>query len=533
MRTNRTAALGVVALVATLAGCGISQGTRNFAEEVNGQIQRREQEIEQTRKELADFLASPESEGFRQAAEREQWAQRIEIAAGKVSAARSTYDQKVKPILDADDSGREYEVYEPLDQIGPILESTREESGFWRARRDGMVELKSKIDVARQQMRNHVASTEAAMEQLRPQAAAAKREFPDQADAISALVTPLEGRLEASQSALQGFEAEYRKHESGSGADYGLMYALAGLMQMNDQNVAQAANEAEAKFAELSTSYARTLVDMKAEYFLTVRRQSWDNNVDYPSLHDYDYPQRQVDAPTMDYFDDISSSLATYKRGWFGNDLNLFPNVDKAKWDALKIDPEEQWPSSDDDEAELWLQDTTAKYYHKYHVVQNGETSETDWVEVEEAFFLANLDNLGMDVEAKPYGVFESEKMTQAAPPGMAYVGNERYGRWERSNGGMMWTWIAPYLFYRSLFGNPWMYSRNEYTTFRNGYYGSRPYYGTGSTPMYGTRSSRTQSSPTLAGSTFGRSGGFSRAPSSVRGAGPAGRGGGFGGSGK
>lgn len=517
-----------------LAGCGISQGTRNFAEQTERQIERRAQEIESARQELTAFLESPESEGLREAAEREQWVGRLDVAAQKVETSRKTYDEKVRPILEADDSSREYELYEPLESIGQILESTRENTEFWRVRRDAMMQVKANAGQVREQARAAVESIETQLQRIRPQSVQAKREFEDQAEAIDALVDPLEERLTAAREALGVVEEQYRTHQQGSGGDYGAMLGAAQVIETNHAYVAQAANEAEAKFSQLSQSYARTLIDMNAEYFLTIRRQSWDNSRDYPALHNYDYPERQVDAETLRHFDEIRTSLATYKRGWFSNDLDLFRGVDAQRWNALQIDPEENWPSKDDDEAELWLQNTRAQYFHKYHVVENGETYETDWVPVEEAFFFANIDNLGMDVEAKPYGAFESEKMTNAAPPGMAYVGNERYGRWERRNGGTVWTWIAPYLFYRSLFGNPWQYNRSEWNTWRSGYYGSRPYYGgTASSPRYGTRSSRTQSSPVLSGSRFGRSGGFSRPAGSVRGAGPAGRGGGFGGSGK
>jgi len=523
--------LGFLAAVVFLSACGVSEYTREVAERAHSLIEQRKNEIANSQKELAAFLASDQSIGFRNAAKTEEWEARLAAAAAKVAEAETLYNTEVKPSIEADDSSREYDLQTFSEKAVQLVEGARADSQFWRDRLAFLQEAKAKADQVRSQSQALVAQLDAQLKQLDARAVAAKREFSEQSRQIDGLLAPLKARGAAAKASLAKVEEQFKAHESGSGADYGVFGSEAQRVINLQREVVEGANNAEAKFAELSRSYAKTLIDMKAEHSLTVRRQSWDNSQEYPSLHDTDFV-RSVDGPTFEFFGELNGSIATFSKGWFSDSLSFFPPVDQAQWDKLKIDPVENWPS-DDDEAEIWLQDGKAEYFHKYHVVENGEVGETDWVPVDEAFFFANLDNLGMDVEAKPYGVFEENKLTHAAPPGMAYVGNERYGRWERQGGGMVWTWIAPYLFYRSLFGSPWQYSRNEWSTWRSGYYGSRPYYGSGSTPMYGTRSSRTQTAPRLSGSNFGRSGGFSRPSGSVRGAGPASRGGGFGGSGK
>lgn len=523
--------LGFLAAVVFLSSCGVSEYTREVAERARTQIEQRKNEVERSKNDLAAFLASEESVGFRSAAQAEEWEARLAAAAAKVTEAETLYNTEVKPSIEADDSSREYDLQTFSEKAVQLVEGARADSQFWRDRLAFLQEAKAKADQVRSQSQALVAQLEAQLKQLDARAVAAKREFSEQSRQIDELLAPLKARGAAAKTSLAKVEEQFKAHESGSGADYGVFGSEAQRVVNLQREVVEGANNAEAKFAELSRSYAKTLIDMKAEYVLTIRRQSWDNSQEYPSLHDFDYTS-PVDAANFEFFDNLNGSIATNSKGWFGDDLRLLPGMNQAHWDALKIDPVANWPEGDTD-AEFWVQDGKAEYFHKYHVVENGEVSETDWVPVDEAFFFANLDNLGMDVEAKPYGVFEENKLTHATPPGMAYVGNERYGRWERQGGGMVWTWIAPYLFYRSLFGSPWQYSRNEWSTWRSGYYGSRPYYGSGSTPMYGTRSSRTQTSPTLSGSNFGRSGGFSRPSGSVRGAGPASRGGGFGGSGK
>lgn len=523
--------MGIVAVTALSIGCGVSQQTIDDVQRVTDQLEQRKREIETSKSELKAYLASEDSKGFRSANESEGWEARLDAASGKIAQAEKLLTGTVQPILDADDSGQEYVIWETLTQCEELVGGTRQAIDFWPARRTALEKAKAGAESYRADARTWVGEIGTTLKQLQSRASAVKREFPEQKEPIDQLLTPLQARLVGSREALTKLETQYKAHTSNQDPDYAVFAHQLAYINSSKAEVIKGTAATEALISELSRSYAKTLIDMKADYTLMIRRQSWDNGVDYPSLHDHDY-NRQVDVASFEHFDSIPGSLATYKRGFFGNDMTVLGGVDSERWDALKIDPEESWPS-DDDEAELWLQQAKADYFHKYHVVENGELSETDWVPVDEAFFFANIDNLGMDVEAKPYGVFEADKLTHAAPPGMAYVGDPRYGRWENRGGGSVWTWIAPYLFYRSLFGSPWMYQRNEWNTWRTGYYGSRPYYGgSGSSRSYGTRSSRTQSS-TLSGSQFGRSGGFSRPAGSVRGAGPASRGGGFGGSGK
>ena len=193
---------------------------------------------------------------------------------------------------------------------------------------------------------------------------------------------------------------------------------------------------------------------------------------------------------------------------------------------VLGIDPVQAWPRGDN-AAEYWVEKAEAHYFHKYLVQENGQTTETGWTEVTEELFFKNVDNLGMDVESKPYGSFESEKLTHAAPPGMAYVGNPHYGRWvSDGSGGSVWNWIGPYLFFRTMFGSPVSYNRSDWSNWSRDYRGSRPYYG-GSTsaPRWGSKSQTVRTSPRMQGTTLARSGGLRQASTSVRGAGPSSRG--------
>lgn len=137
------------------------------------------------------------------------------------------------------------------------------------------------------------------------------------------------------------------------------------------------------------------------------------------------------------------------------------------------------------------------KYLHKYLILykegQEMKVDSTDWLEVNENFFILNEENLDMSIlsmNAKG----EIDKLV--APPGYRHiVGNERYGRWEDRNGQRMWVFFGQYMFFRHVFGYG---SRsiyyNSYNTYRTNYSGTRPYYGTKKgVSQWGTNSANTK----------------------------------------
>ncbi len=143
------------------------------------------------------------------------------------------------------------------------------------------------------------------------------------------------------------------------------------------------------------------------------------------------------------------------------------------------------------------------EYYHQYRIIkedQNGDINEeiTDWYPVGEAFFDANLNNMGMEIASKG----EDGKITKSiGPPGYgSYVGNEKYGRWSQRDGGSFWEFYGKYALMSSMF-NMMAYParRSYYNDYRGGYYGTgRSYYGPRSsngTYAYGTRSKYNTSS--------------------------------------
>lgn len=243
----------------------------------------------------------------------------------------------------------------------------------------------------------------------------------------------------------------------------------------------------EARCGQLDRTYTRTLVDMKAEYKVVFGRASWDSSSDYGE-------QTHLYSPVI-----VSPrEFVNYVK----NPNNVQP---------VGIDPFENRPGSHDG-SEFWIEDTDEAFFHQYIVHENGVLTRTDWVPVDDDDFYANVENLGMDILNKPYGMYDDEAEEEAAPAGYAYVGNPRYGTW--NNG--VWTWLPAYLLWSNLYGGR-RYMYNDWDDWRRNYRGARPYYGrrTGDENEYGTYGSAGRGY--FGGTTWARSGGLNRQDPTIR----------------
>jgi len=160
------------------------------------------------------------------------------------------------------------------------------------------------------------------------------------------------------------------------------------------------------------------------------------------------------------------------------------------------------------------------KYEQELRTVRTREgvtTSDETWVDVGKSQYQAMERNLGMAVEHKGTGKYDSESERVAQPAGFAYMAppgqSNQYGHWEHSGGRDFWVFYGQYALMRDLLFNrdyrP--LDRNEYEDFRNYRQRNQTYYGrdsaSDSTPKYGTAGTSTQER--YSGSTFSKSGGF------------------------
>jgi hypothetical protein len=143
-------------------------------------------------------------------------------------------------------------------------------------------------------------------------------------------------------------------------------------------------------------------------------------------------------------------------------------------------------------------------------------TSDEKWVDVSKAQYQAMEKNLGMAIEHKPAGKYDTESERIAQPAGFAYMAppgqSNQYGHWEQNNGTSFWVFYGQYALMRDLLFNrsyrPLDYREyHDYYTYRQR---NETYYGRDTAtqaPKYGTSGTATQER--YSGSTFAKSGGF------------------------
>jgi hypothetical protein len=185
-------------------------------------------------------------------------------------------------------------------------------------------------------------------------------------------------------------------------------------------------------------------------------------------------------------------------------------------WDKLLVDMDTRGHFG----GKTWNQDIrTVSTHYPDASLREGQTASNDkWVQVSEATYDSEKNDLGMAIEHKAAGKYDNEAERVAQPAGFAYiapvaVGRNQYGYWDHSGGQEFWVWYGQYALMRDLLFNhdyrplgryEWEGYRDYWSSGRT-YYGSDPNYG--NAPRYGTQGTSTPNR--YSGSTFAKSGGF------------------------
>ncbi|MFY9726588.1 MAG: hypothetical protein WAJ87_13920 [Bryobacteraceae bacterium] len=144
-------------------------------------------------------------------------------------------------------------------------------------------------------------------------------------------------------------------------------------------------------------------------------------------------------------------------------------------------------------------------------------TSDEAWVDVSGPTYDAMRNDLGMAIEHKPAGKYDSEAERVAQPAGFAYMappgqGSNQYGYWEHRDGRDFWVFYGQYALMRDLLFNRSYrpIERYDWEGYRDSWRSGRTYYGrdeAAGAPKYGSQGTVTQDR--YAGSNYARSGGF------------------------
>jgi hypothetical protein len=540
--------LVVFVLLLLLSSCGgLPKETKERAKKIPERIELMQKFVKEQSDKYKVLESAPDFKAYKVYADREKWANKFLEADAESKRASKEYNETIVPILKKDEEKDLAALTKQMDRVDRILVEAKNSSKEPFARIVFIDEAKEKCAAWIDAAEKDVAGIGKQNSQLLEQVKKVKNDFPAKADEVSTLFAPFIEEERKAKSALSSAQEEYKKHQQKE-QDVFVDYALLGdstvsitgtlkTLKENDQKL-------RSKLEELYQSYTKILADMRIEYFVTPARISWEESefIEWPSEHVYSYGARQVDEEIFQYFASLPPEQEIANERW-----SFSINIDKKMWDTLKINPTEAMPSGDN-ESDYWIEDDDIKAYHKYIIIRNnGEKEETDWVEVDEEDYAEMEDDLGMAIESKAYGEFESEKHEEPAPPGLAFVGNEKYGEWKKdpASGNTFWHYYGQYAMFRDILGmgmmgRPNYYDYDEYDRWRRDYKEKKqPYYGTttgtGGTSVnrYGTYGTETRSNSRFANTHFSRTGGFKTADAGVRGAGSANRGGGPGGGGK
>jgi len=507
-------------VVLFLAGCGqgLSHSTRTRAKSLVQELKSTRAFI-QARKEKYDSLSgSPDFSAMAGYAAREKWDRAFADAATTLARAREVYDRGLKVTLKQDHPEGEALALAQIEQVSSVIREARDQATapFERAAR-----IRAAMADARAMETSALAAADTILSTVQRLAqgpvAKAMEQFPGSEAKIAARFALFSKMADNTAANTDIVKSQYTAHTAGD-ADYAAFVTAADAIEQARATLSKEGPAFETDLDQLYQSYTKILEDMKADYWVTILRESWDEGSEgyHPGIFPYDV---QVSPAVFQALTQSrAESIADLSPGFTGMHLRVAPGLASA-FKSLNLDPVAGWPDSRHNAATFYLERTRLTYFHKYLREENGEISETGWETVGAAFYEQNLNNLGMAILSKPYGEFEPDP--QAAPPGLAYVGNPQYGEWKKDeSGNSFWSWYGRYAFFASLFFfPPHYYAYGSWNRWNTDYRYKKPYYGqtrTGYT--FGTRGTRMKQSPRYQNSTFSKTGGLKTASASVRG---------------
>jgi hypothetical protein len=182
-----------------------------------------------------------------------------------------------------------------------------------------------------------------------------------------------------------------------------------------------------------------------------------------------------------------------------------------TSWDKVLVDMEVRGTGT----ARAWDQQIRTV---RTQTQTGAVTSDEKWVDVSQGRYEADRNHLGMAIEHKPAGKYDSEAESVAQPAGFAYVApptqaSNQYGYWDHRDGQSFWVFYGQYALLRDLLFNHSYrpVERGDWEGYHTSQRSGQTYYGRGEgsseAPKYGTQGTETQKR--YSGSTYAKSGGF------------------------
>lgn len=493
-----------------IVSCGISGDLKKTAKSRKRALEIAGSEVETEKNKYTKWKTTSEYDRFSRYEKTYNWAKQFDDASAEVDSAQAIWIE-IEQILKTNKAEDASKLRLKINQINSRIELIKTLSNTPNRQigelRQLMEETPRYIKTADQEV-SHMTAILSGIKPIADKAIADSKSFGwDKENGISTRFAQLREIVDTAKNSLNVAKAQ----QSSDDPDYAVMNENLRTVGEKLPELKQTDSHLRKLLGELNRSYTKRLIDMKHDYSVTIGRTSWVNYYDYPRETDYEYRPRKVDENTFNYLSKQTGDIASGLR-W----IRL--RIPESMWYKLNLNTMERLPRGDDS-AVFWVSSTDIEYFHRYLFIENGQEKKTDWQEVDEDEYAAHIDNLGMDIESKPYGLYASELIEDAAPPGMAYVGNEKYGTWRKdSSGNSFWAFYGQYAFLSAILGGN-RYYYNDWNHWHRNYRGRRPYYGknTDGSPVYGTSGSIVRRSPQYGSTTFARQGGLKSAPANIR----------------
>lgn len=537
-RSSPRIALIACALFLLSACGGLPGNAKREARDITKTVEAVEAEIVAAEKAFAGYRTQdPEIAGY---LAREKASTAFSQARAEKARAAGIYQKEIKPILDRNDREEQPKLVAATKRANTAIRQSRAIAAKPGQRFKRLTEAKRQSGPWPEQAKRLSAAAKTDHEASTALVARYQKSYPTRRDAIATRYGQGESLIASVNLGAATVAAQAANKAAAKPIDYAAFADGHTAVVDGSAKIGKLRQQLTRDLPSLDRSYSKILSDMKAEYTVCASRTSWYENTydDFPRETGYDYPCVLVSEDvfeTAEEFDDRDQDFATYGSIWGGGEVRINSIGDvtdaeaQALWKALNLDPKANWPGGSDNSATFWIRAAEAHYFHKYTYVSNGVRALGGWEEVTPELYEEHWDDLGLALLEKPYGKFEDEVSTAAAPPGMALIGDTKTGEWRTdNNGNSFWFWYPLFMStYGRDYGPGWGgYSRAEWDEYNRSQRNRDAYYGGSGGRSYGTHGSTTQTGP-LRGSDFAKRGGFKEAAAEVRGAGQSNRSGG------
>jgi hypothetical protein len=458
-RTLIALAVVVGALMVVLAlvgGGGFSNDARALVQAESRKLSIDRKQFEVERQAVLDALAA-EPDMFQPKAFDKTWPKRLDEAASRLDAADTALEQ-ARAILAENDEKKRVDLEQTLERV-------RSARTFSAAEITEIAQLARQRLNLKRRFRDSVAKIETDykatlavdLQRVRSHVTQAVTTWPEKK-------ADLEQRLEAAAALIQISETAWAQAQAagakpqaaGAAIDYDTVITAANTLSDNHRNLNLATITIKDLVSQLNVSWDKILADME---------------VREGSVVTFYHQLRKVTTPYVE----------------------VDPKVAEAEAKAKKAADESPVGSG-----------------------SGGARVEETWVKVDKSRYLSMEKNLGMTIEHKPAGKYDSEATKTVQPAGYAYMtspekGRNRYGYWRHSGGSNFWVFYGQYAFMRSMFWGPSYYpiGVGHYRGYRGAYGSGRTWYGRDSSggALYGSQGSRTKT--TYSKSKYRRNSGY------------------------